>query len=103
MYMAYPYLKVVIHMFGDVHVISVPESSVHVFGDVCCYRMWDVYRYVIMLVCNGWQGGVIVASALAFHALGHRFEPGLAQCHGLDRQAMIGRGSFESFAKTVHI
>ena len=36
-----------------------------------------------------------MASALASHALGHRFEPGLAQCH-LDRQAMIGiRGSFE--------
>eukprot|EP00116_Pleurobrachia_bachei_P012259 sb/3472521/ len=35
-------------------------------------------------------------------ALGHSFEPGLVQCH-LDRQAMIGRGSFESIAKTVHI
>ena len=44
-----------------------------------------------------WQGGV-VASAFAFHALGHRFEPGLVQ-RNLDCQAMIGRGSFESFAK----
>ena len=44
-----------------------------------------------------WQGGV-VASELASHALGHRFEHGLVQCH-LERQALIGKSSFESFAK----